>query len=62
MNRKIILWTGIFLINLQIAFAQTGIFNVDTATDFAVTGIIFVLLIIVFKEVAKNLFKRMKKK
>ncbi len=59
-NIKIILWIGIFSALIPIALAQTGLFNVDTATDFAVTGIIFVLLIIVFKEVAKNFLKRLK--
>ncbi len=58
MNKTIYLMIVMFLVVIQIAFAQTGLFTSEGAGQFAVTGIIIVVIIIAFREV----FNRMRKK
>ncbi len=58
MTYKIILWMAVFMLNIQLALAQTGLFVSSTATDFAVTGIVLVVIILVFKEVFNRMFKK----
>ncbi len=58
MKPKLLLWITVFLIQLVPVLAQTGLFTAEGAGNFALTGIIIVVIIIVFKELAKRAFKK----
>ena len=58
MNKKVILWISVFMLNIAVAHAQTGLFDSATAGQFAVTGIIIVVIIIVIKEIFKQFFSK----
>ena len=60
MNKKIYLWIGMFLMSINIAVAQTGLFSESGSNSFLITGIQFIVLIIVGKTVARNLFRKKK--
>lgn len=58
MNKKILLWIGMFIISINLAVAQTGLFTSDTAGKFAVTGIVVIVAILVLKEFGQRIFKK----
>jgi len=59
--KKILTISVISMLSLvPVAFAQTGLFSGEGSSTFLQTGIIFIILIIIFKTVAKDFFKRKK--
>lgn len=60
MNYKLILWTSIFILNIQFALAQTGLFDAPTAGQFAVTGIVVIVIIFVFQDLFNRFIRRKK--
>lgn len=60
MNKKLLLYIGMFIITINIAVAQTGLFRAETGNSFLITGIQFIVLIVIGKIVARDFFRRMK--
>ncbi len=58
MTNKLILWISVFIFNLAMVNAQTGLFDGGISSTFATAGITIVIVILVFKEVFKRMFRK----
>lgn len=57
MKYKLMLWISVFLLNLNIALAQTGLFNADAGQDFALFGILAIVIILIIRSIVKGKFR-----
>ena len=56
MKMKLMFWISVFLINLQVVFAQTGLFSAEGANSYVKLGISIVITFFVVKEIGKRIF------
>ena len=56
--KKLILWLGIFGINIGIASAQTGLFVAETGNKFLIAGVTIIVTILVIIEIVKRFGRR----
>lgn len=60
MNKKIYILLIIFLLNINIALAQTGIFNPETGNSFIKLGVSIIITFFIVRALGKAMFVKQK--